>query len=119
NHTLRFGAYFGWQGKNEMDSANSNQYPTFGHGDWDFSMPTGNDLANILVPGSKVGISEPSTNLYNHVRWRDYEFYAADTWKVKRNLTLDIGLRYSLLPTPFQPDNEFSNFIPSLYNPAL
>jgi hypothetical protein len=118
-HTVRFGAYLGWDGKNEMNSANSNEYPTFGTADWATSNPTGNNLANVLVPGAKWSLSEPSTNLYNHVRWRDYEFYAADNWKVRRNLTFDYGVRYSLLMPPFQPNNEFSNFIPALYNPAL
>ena len=118
-HTIRFGAYLGWNGKNEDTSANSNQYPTFGTADWATSNPTGNNLANVLVPGAKWSFSEPSTNLNNHIRWRDYEFYAADNWKVRRNLTVDVGLRYSLLLPVFSPDNEASNFVPSLYNPAL
>jgi hypothetical protein len=118
-HTLRFGGFLGWDGKNEMNSANSNQYPTFGTADWDTNMPTGNNLANVLIPGAKWGFTEPSTNLYNHIRWRDYEFYVADNWKARRNLTIDVGLRYSLLNPPFNPDNAQSNFVPSLYNPAL
>jgi hypothetical protein len=118
-HTIRFGAFFGWDGKNEMNGANSQQYPTFGTADWATTMPTGNNLANVLVPGAKWTLSEPSVNLNNHVRWRDYEFYVADNWKARRNVTVDIGVRYSLLPTPFQPNNQFSNFVPSLYNPAL
>ena len=118
-HTIRFGAFFGWDGKNEMNGANSQQYPTFGTADWATTMPTGNHLANVLVPGAKWTLSEPSVNLNNHVRWRDYEFYVADNWKARRNVTVDIGVRYSLLPTPFQPNNQFSNFVPSLYNPAL
>ncbi|HVP49807.1 MAG TPA: hypothetical protein VMT56_01160, partial [Candidatus Bathyarchaeia archaeon] len=118
-HTLRFGAFLGWDGKNEMNSANSNQYPTFGTQDWDTNKPTGNNLANVLIPGAVWGFTEPSTNLYNHIRWRDYEFYVADNWKARRNLTVDVGLRYSLLNPPFNPDNQQSNFVPSLYNPAL
>jgi len=118
-HTIRFGAFFGWDGKNEMNDANSTQYPTFGTADWATSLPTGNDLANVLMPGAQWSLTEPSTNLNNVIRWRDYEFYVADTWKARRNLTVDIGVRYSLLPTPFQPNNQFTNFIPSLFNPAL
>ena len=118
-HTLKFGGFLGWDGKNEMNSANSNQYPTFGNGGWDTSKPTGNDLANILAPGAKWGMSEPSTNLYNHIRWRDYEVYIADNWKARRNLTIEAGLRYSILNPPFNPSGAQTNFVPSLYNPAL
>ena len=118
-HTLRFGGFLGWDGKFEMTSANSNQYPTFGTADWATSMPTGNNLANVLAPGAKWSFAEPSTNLNNQIRWRDYELYIADNWKVRRNLTLDYGVRYSILAPPFNPNNEATNFQPSAYNPAL
>ena len=118
-HTIRFGGFLGWNGKHEMNGANSQQYPTFGSSDWDTNMPTGNQLANVMVPGAKWGLSEPSVNLDNQIRWRDYEIYVADNWKVRRNLTVDVGLRYSILNPPFNPNNAVSNFIPSLYNPAL
>ncbi len=118
-HTVRFGGFLGWNGKHEMNGANSQQYPTFGTSDWDTNMPTGNQLANVLVPGAKWGFSEPSVNLDNQIRWRDYEAYIADNWKVRRNLTLDIGVRYSVLNPPFNPNNQAANFVPSLYNPAL
>jgi len=118
-HTLRFGGFAGWNGKHEMNGANSQQYPTFGSADWDTNVPTGNQLANVLVGGAKWGLSEPSVNLDNQIRWRDYSAYVADNWKVRRNLTLDIGVRYEILNPPFNPDNKAGNFVPSLYNPAL
>jgi hypothetical protein len=118
-HTLRFGGFAGWNGKHEMEGANSTQYPTFGTADWDTNLPTGNQLANVLVPGAKWGLSEPSVNLDNQIRWRDYALYVSDNWKVRRNLTLDVGLRYEILNPPFNPDNKAGNFVPSLYNPAL
>jgi hypothetical protein len=102
-----------------MNGANSQQYPTFGSADWDTNLPTGNQLANVMVPGAKWGLSEPSVNLDNQIRWRDYEFYVADNWKARRNLTVDVGLRYSILNPPFNPSNAVSNFNPAVYNPAL
>ena len=83
------------------------------------SITTSNDLANLLTPGAQWGFSEQSTNLYVHIRWRDYELYAADNWKLRRNLTVDAGIRYSILTPPFQPNNQFTSFRPELYNPNL
>lgn len=120
NHTFRFGGFLGWQGKNEdIGATSASEYPQFGASDWDTSIPTGNGAANLLAPGAKWGWVEQSKNVNAHIRWRDYETYAADNWKVRRNLTLDLGVRYSILAPPFQPDNQYTNFIPSLYNPAL
>jgi hypothetical protein len=119
-HTLRFGGFAGWQGKNEVNGPTSaSEYPQFLAFDWNTSIPTGNNLANLLAPGAKFGFFEQSSNLLVHIRWRDYELYAADNWKLRPNLTLDAGVRYSILAPPFQPDNQFTSFRPELYNPNL
>ena len=90
--TLRFGAFLGWNGKNEYDgSTSSTEYPQFGTS-WGASIPTGNDLANLLIKNQVwSNLGEQSTNTNVHLRWRDYEFYAADNWKVRRNLTRRSG----------------------------
>src|SRR5271167_675775 len=118
--TLRFGGFLGWNGKNEYDgSTSSTEYPQFGTS-WGAGIPTGNDLANLLIKNQVwSNLGEQSTNTYVHLRWRDYEFYAADNWKVRRNLTVDLGVRYSILPPPFQPNNQFTSFRPQLYNYSL
>jgi hypothetical protein len=120
SQTLRFGGFLGWNGKNEYNgSTSSGEYPNFGTS-WGAGIPTGNDLANLLIKNQVwSNLQENSTNTNVHLRWRDYEFYAADNWKARRNLTVDLGVRYSILPPPFQPNNQFTSFRPNLWSQAL
>ena len=41
-------------------------------------------------------------------RYPEYEFYAQDTWKARRNLTIDIGLRWELRLSPTTPGNNIT-----------
>jgi hypothetical protein len=50
---------------------------------------------NYLVDGTTLPVGAPiSRNFVN----REGEFYAQDSWRLKRNLTLTYGVRYSLMP---------------------
>ncbi len=72
---------------------------------------TNNALATILLPGTGAnaqtftGVTENSIDGVADVRWHDFEVYAGDTWKIRRNLTIDYGLRWSLLREPFGGPN--------------
>src|SRR5208282_1287409 len=48
---------------------------------------------NVLAQGAPVS---------RHFAFNSYEFYAQDQWKVKPNLTVTYGLRYSLFPAPWE-----------------
>jgi hypothetical protein len=45
--------------------------------------------------------------------------YFGDTWKVRRNLTVEYGIRWSLLRNPFSAGDKIASFSPAHYNPAL
>ena len=94
-HTLKFGALMSWNGKNEDVSTSASERPTFNTGGGNLTLPgdpgftgTGNNLANVLLPGASWNLTETSTNIRAQLRWHDYEFYVADNWKVTPRLTL-------------------------------
>jgi hypothetical protein len=43
-----------------------------------------------------------------NAHYNGYDFYAQDTWKLRRNLTLDIGLRLQMDPSPTADNNLLS-----------
>lgn len=47
----------------------------------------------------------------NYLFSTTYGFYFQDDWKVRRNLTLNLGVRYELLIPPYDKNNNWSNFV--------
>ena len=128
-HAIKFGVFLGFDGKNEDSSTASSEHPTFATADYQVDAPdathptktgvrTGNNLANVLIPNNPFTLSETSTNIRAQLRWKDYEFYAGDTWKVMPRVTLNYGVRYSLLRNPVAANDLATNFVPSLYDPS-
>jgi hypothetical protein len=76
---------------------------------------TQNYYANYLLKGETFGYDETQRDSTALVRWRDYEFYGGDTWKVGRRLTLNYGARWSLIRTPYLDDNQLGGFSPAVY----
>lgn len=59
---------------------------------------------NATEADTQYGITEKT------FQFRDYGFYIADTWKVNRKLTLNLGLRYELFMWPEEKDGRIGNF---------
>jgi hypothetical protein len=114
-HDLKFGGLFSHNFKDEpsVGGGGGNQQATIqGCG-----LQTGNCIADLLLKDTVlVNYAEIEKTDIADGRWRDFEFYANDTWKVHPRVTLTLGLRYSVFPPAWETENRISNFIPSLYN---
>jgi hypothetical protein len=111
-HDLKFGALFSNNRKNEQAGGPNSAYQICQTDD-----RTGNVIADTLFKDLPVGCYfEWDHAEYTLGRWRDLEFYGNDTWKVRPNLTLTYGLRWSMLTPGWSADNRISNFVPRLYN---
>ncbi|HZB45559.1 MAG TPA: TonB-dependent receptor plug domain-containing protein, partial [Pyrinomonadaceae bacterium] len=117
NHTFKLGFLKDWAAKDEDSlGAAASESPQF----WGACCEnnSGNYLADILTLGSRFGYSETSTQPFALTRYRNFEVYFGDTWKVKPNLTLELGARYSYFPEPFDADDRMTSFDLRFYNPA-
>jgi len=93
--------------------------PTLSGPGYAWSSPTGNQWSDTILKNVMWGINENSKNLISDPRWRDVEFYFGDNWKVTKTLTLDYGVRWSLMPQAWLDDNRLAAFDPHAYDPAL
>jgi Carboxypeptidase regulatory-like domain len=115
SHDLKFGGLFSHNIKDEpsVGAGGGNQPATIqGCGE-----QTGHCIADLLVRDTVLlNYTEIAQTDVADGRWRDYEFYANDTYKIHPHVTLTMGLRYSVFPPAWEKDNRISNFFPSLYN---
>lgn len=108
NHLLKAGIYISSNEKveNSGDGADRPSFPSYGCGGAPCNN-TNNMLANILMPGTGPnaqifsGIGENSIDGIADVHWHDFEPYLGDTWKISRNVTLDLGFRWSIFREPY------------------
>ena len=80
---------------------------------------TGNILSDFLLKDMTFGFSESAGFRQTSTRWKDLEFYVQDSWKMAPRVTVDYGVRYSLLFNYYADDDSQTSFVPSLFNPAL
>jgi hypothetical protein len=121
-HMLKVGGLASFNKKNEdvvgFGSGENDAFWGSG-GDPGWGATSGNLLADFLIKDMTFGFSELSGQRQVPQRWRDNEAYASDSWKIRPNLTVDYGLRYSLFLNPYANDNRIMSFNPATYSAAL
>jgi len=121
SHTLKFGGTFNYYQKTE--NAGTGNQGTFAFTSATATLPAGGAtlyeqaFANFLV-GSVATFTQSSQDVTPDMRAKQWEFYVQDDWRVKPNITLNFGVRYSMFRQPFDAKNELTTFDASLYNPA-
>lgn len=125
NHTAKVGAVYSKYRKNEnaLAGVNEGQFSGFNTpGGTAVVQATGGSaaqqsFANFLL-GTNVTFTQASFDYTADLRQKAFEAFAQDEWKVRRNLTLYYGVRYSFFGSPYDKNGRLSNFDPSLYNAA-
>jgi hypothetical protein len=135
NHTFKFGFDFRDVGESGFDDFSSRRQITLDpEAAFEFDPgllagePTNNSdpLNRILVDAAnaywgfviedtqsqffnKTAARQPSDNKF--FKQHEFDWYGQDTWKVRPNLTLNLGLRYQLNGVPYETSGNLSNLL--------
>src|SRR5262249_17613339 len=119
SHGYKLGFLTTFRQKNE--NANNNR-----QGSFVFATGGGRTAFQNFMTGNRDGLcgtpctySEAQLDVTNHLRWKRFEGFAQDTWRIRTNVTLDYGVRYGLYPGVIDKNNVLSTFDPSRYDPAF
>jgi hypothetical protein len=120
NHILKVGAFFGTNSKIESNNGGTDR-PVISPFDPSVSIPTGNPLANILIPGTGANpqiltVSENSIDATAREIWHDFEWYVQDSWRIRRNVTLEYGFRWSFYREPYSQFNQQAGWSASAWS---
>lgn len=117
-HTIMAGFYY------EHDARNVSVYSTYGtEGTYYFGsdlgnpVDTGDPFANAAF-GSVYGYGQDNIKQINRARYKQYEWFVQDTWKVTPHFTLDYGMRFQWLGPLYSSGATLGIFDTSKYDPA-
>lgn len=112
-HNLQFGAYFVASQKNELPQFDPS-VPGFAFFDVSLAGSTGNPFADMLS-GNISSFQQASGQPKYYLRYKIFEPYFQDDWRITPRLTLNLGMRISLFGTVYDNKHQAYNFDPTKY----
>ena len=115
-HVLQFGVYLAFAQKNEFGGElASGSYPGYLTFDPNKdNATTGNPFADLLL-GNIYSFGQQDHLLKYYNRYKLYEPYFQDDWRITNRLTLNLGIRLSLYETYREKQKQAFNFDPKHY----
>lgn len=115
NHTLKIGGVYNFNQTFQNGRslyAGSVNYNTGGNPN-----TTGQGLADALL-GNFGSYTEASYDPASHFRFKQYEAWVSDNWRVNKRLSFELGVRYQFGVPFYTAENSITNFDPAYYDPA-
>src|SRR4030095_8073003 len=118
-HMFKFGGLASFEQKNENG-------PSRSQGSFTFVATAGGPTAfQSFLSGNRSGAcaacsyTEAERDIDLNLRFKRFEMYAQDTWRLGPSFPLDYGVRYALYPPISEANDRLVTFDPAHYDPVL
>jgi hypothetical protein len=115
-HTLKGGVFF-------SRSQRMSQLPTTFNGAFDFARNVNNPLdTGYAYSNAVLGVfnvyAESNNRPAGSFRVNSWQWFVQDSWRIVRRLTLEVGMRFTLLEPMYERDGLISSFDPARFDRA-